>query len=212
SVPAGFPKAQLDEWYGENRIGSGLLYEPDQYWLGTALSGFGIVSNRDLLKRLGLPEPDSFEALTDPKLQAMVALADPRQSGSIATTFDAILSNYGWEKGWRILREMCANARYFTNSSTKPPIDISHGEGAIGLAIDFYGRSQAQAIAKPGEDRATVRDGDGDPKGTASVEADPISLLRGGPNPEIAYTIFFRDRYEEVIRLSVDARKRAGNN
>lgn len=186
SVPAGFTKAQLDAWYGENKIGSGLLYEPDQYWLGTALSGFGIVYNRDLLARLGLPEPDSFEALTDPKLQGMVALADPRQSGSIATTFDAILSNYGWDKGWRILREMCANARYFTNSSTKPPIDISHGEGAIGLAIDFYGRSQAQAIAKPGEDPEKVRVGYVDPKGTASIDADPISLLRGGPNPEIA--------------------------
>jgi hypothetical protein len=29
---------------------------------------------------------------------------------------------------------------------------------------------------------------------------------------EIAYTIFFRDRYEEVIRLFADARKLAGNN
>lgn len=186
SVPAGFPQAKLDEWFGKNEIGSALLYDPEQYWIGNALSGFGIVYNRELLARLGLKDPVSFEDLADPKLQGMVALADPRQSGSISTAFDAVLSNYGWEKGWRLLRDMCANARYFTNSSTKPPIDISLGEGAIGLAIDFYGRSQAQAIAKPGEDPAHVRVGYIDPKGTASIDADPISILRGGPNPEIA--------------------------
>lgn len=186
SVPAGFAQAQLDEWFGKNEIGSALLYDPEQYWIGNALSGFGIVFNRDLLSRFGLKDPTSFEDLANPKLQGMVALADPRQSGSISTAFDAILSNYGWEKGWRLLREMCANARYFTNSSTKPPIDISLGEGAIGLAIDFYGRSQAQAIARPGEDPSQVRVGYIDPKGTASIDADPISILRGGPNPEIA--------------------------
>lgn len=186
SVPAGFPQEKMDEWFGKNEIGSALLYDPEQYWIGNALSGFGIVYNRDLLARLGLKDPTSFEDLASPKLQGMVALADPRQSGSISTAFDAVLSNYGWEKGWRLLREMCANARYFTNSSTKPPIDISLGEGAIGLAIDFYGRSQAQAIAKPGEDPAHVRVGYVDPKGTASIDADPISIMRGGPNPEIA--------------------------
>ncbi|MBX3389545.1 MAG: extracellular solute-binding protein [Phycisphaeraceae bacterium] len=186
SVPAGFTQAQLDEWFGRNEIGSALLYDPDQYWIGNALSGFGIVFNRDLLSRFGLKDPTSFEDLANPKLQGMVALADPRQSGSISTAFDAVLSNYGWEKGWRLLREMCANARYFTNSSTKPPIDISLGEGAIGLAIDFYGRSQAQAIARSGEDPSQVRVGYIDPKGTASIDADPVSILRGGPNPEMA--------------------------
>lgn len=186
SVPAGFSPEQLDEWFGKNEIGSALLYDPEQYWIGNALSGFGIVFNRDLLARRGLNDPTSFEDLANPKLQGLVALADPRQSGSISTAFDAILSNYGWVKGWRLLREMCANARYFTNSSTKPPIDISLGEGAIGLAIDFYGRSQAQAIARPGEDPSQVRVGYIDPKGTASIDADPISILRGGPNPEIA--------------------------
>lgn len=186
SIPAGFKQETLDELFGKNQIGSGFLYDPEQYWIGNALSGFGIVFNRDLLARLGLKDPTSFEDLGNPSLQGLVALADPRQSGSISTAFDAVLSNYGWEKGWRLLRDMCANARYFTNSSTKPPIDISLGEGAMGLAIDFYGRSQAQAIARPGEDPAHVRVGYIDPKGTASIDADPISILRGGPNPEIA--------------------------
>ncbi len=78
SVPAGFSKAQLDEWFGENAVGAQTLYEPEQYWLGTALSGFGVVYNRDVLKELGIQDPETFIDLTDPKYAGMLALADPR--------------------------------------------------------------------------------------------------------------------------------------
>lgn len=186
SIPAGFPQARLDEWYGENRVGSERLYHPEQYWLGTALSSFGIVYNRDVLADRGVPEPDSFLDLCDPRLAGWIALADPRQSGSITTTFDSILGNYGWDEGWRILRAMTANARYFTNSSTRPPIDVSQGEAAAGLAIDFYGRGQAQVIARPGQSPEEVRVGYADPQGAVYVDADPVSIIRGGPNPELA--------------------------
>jgi iron(III) transport system substrate-binding protein len=186
SVPAGFSQAQLDEWFGENKIGAQSLYDPEQHWIGTALSSFGIVYNRDLFRELGLPEPTNFVDLTSPKLQNWIALADPRQSGSINTSFDFILSNNGWEKGWRILRELSANTRYFTNSSTKPPIDVSAGEAAAGLAIDFYGRGQSQSVLRAGEDPETARVGYVDPVGAVYIDADPASMLRGGPNPTVA--------------------------
>lgn len=183
SVPVGFTQEELDAIFGENRIGPQLLYDPEQRWIGTALSSFGIVYNREVLARLGVPEPDSFKDLTDPRLIGWVALADPRQSGSITTTFDSILGNQGWEDGWRTLRAMCGTTRYFTNSSTKPPVDISQGEAAAGLAIDFYGRGQAQVITDSG---GGDRVGYTDPAGSVYVDADPISLLNGAPNPELA--------------------------
>jgi ABC-type Fe3+ transport system substrate-binding protein len=183
SAPADFTQNELDALFGENRIGPQLLYDPDQRWIGTALSSFGIVFNREVLGRLGVPEPDSFKDLTDPRLIGWVALADPRQSGSITTTFDSILGNQGWEEGWRTLRAMCGTTRYFTNSSTKPPVDIAQGEAAAGLAIDFYGRGQAQVIADSG---GGDRVGYTDPAGSVYVDADPISLLNGAPSPELA--------------------------
>lgn len=183
-VPVGFGQAYLDEMFGLNQIGAQQLYDSEQYWIGTALSSFGIVYNRDLSEKLSIAEPTSFEDLTDPRYFGLIALADPRQSGSITTTFDSILNNKGWEQGWRILREIAANTRYFTNSAPKPPIDISAGEAAAGLAIDFYGRGQAQYVGKRAD--GTDRLGYVDPVGATYIDADPVTLLRGAPHPEMA--------------------------
>lgn len=184
--PAGFDQKQLDDWFGKNLIGVQNLYDPDQYWIGTALSGFGIVYNRDVLKKLGLPEPRGFADLTDPRYANMLALADGRQSGSITTTYDSILNKYGWTEGWRILRDMSANARYFASAATRVPVDVSQGEAAAGLSIDFYGRGQAQFLLKPGDDPDSGRIGYIDPEGAVYIDADPVSILNGASNPELA--------------------------
>lgn len=186
SVPAGFTQQQLDEWFGENKIGNQLLYDEEQYWIGTALSGFGIIFNKDLYAEAGMETPTGFKDLTDPRLMGLVALADPRQSGSITTTFESIQNAYGWNEGWRILREMAANTRYFTSAATKPPLDVAAGEAMAGLAIDFYGRTQAQAVTAPGAPPESSRVGYVDPVGAVYIDADPVSILRGGPHPEVA--------------------------
>ncbi len=89
----------------------------------------------------------------------------------------------GWITGINLVRLIGANARYFTDSASKVPIDVSMGDAAVGLAIDFYGRYQAE----------TSRGADGKqrmayvtPHGGSSVSADPISLMRGAPNRELA--------------------------
>ncbi|MBL0927359.1 MAG: extracellular solute-binding protein [Phycisphaerales bacterium] len=186
SVPMGFDQARLDEWFGNNEIGSSRLYDPGQYWLGTAVSGFGIVFNRDVLRRLGLHEPASWEDLADARYATWLALADPRQSGSVATLLESVLNNYGWEKGWRTLRAMAGNSRYFSNSAPKIPIDVSQGQAAAGVAIDFYGRFQSQAVMRPGETPETSRVGYVDPPGLVYIDPDPITILRGGRNLETA--------------------------
>ncbi|MFG0329329.1 MAG: ABC transporter substrate-binding protein [Phycisphaerales bacterium] len=183
AVPIDFTDEQLAAWYGDNRIGRNTLYDPDRYWFGTALSAFGVVYNRDVLERLRVPEPRTWADLTNPRLAGWIALADPGQSGSICTTFEVILNLKGWSEGWAILREAAANSRYFSNSSSKVPIDVSLGEAAAGMCIDFYGRSQAQSIADAGD---PDRLGFIAPVGVTDIDPDPVTMLRGGPNPELA--------------------------
>jgi len=186
SRPAGFTQEELDNYFGENKIGSSTLYDPEQYWTGVCVSSFGILYNRDLLRVLSVEEPTEWRDLTDPKYDGLLALGDPRQSGSIATTYESILNMQGWEQGWRTLRAMSANARYFTGESKKVVLDISRGDAAAGVAIDFYGRYQAEAVIQKGAPPESSRLGYIDPQGETFIDPDPISLLRGGPSPELA--------------------------
>lgn len=182
----GFTQSYLDTNYGQNKVGVEKLYDPDQYWFGAALSGFGIVFNRDMLREYGVHEPTGFADLGNPKFIGRVAMADPRQSGSVATLYDAILNKEGWDRGWRILREMSANARYFSAMSTQPPQDVSAGECAIGVAIDFYGRGQAQSLLHEGDDPNSGRVGYIDPAGATYIDADPVTIINGSRNADLA--------------------------
>ena len=89
----------------------------------------------------------------------------------------------GWVRGLNLVRRIGANARYFTDSASKVPIDVSMGNATVGIAIDFYGRYQAETSRGPdGMERMIYTT----PVGGSSVSADPVSVLRGAPNRELA--------------------------
>lgn len=89
----------------------------------------------------------------------------------------------GWLQGMRLVQKIGANARYFTDSASKVPIDVGLGDVAAGLTIDFYGRFQSETIEKGGGGRRMRYI---TPAGGSSVSADPISLLRGAAHRELA--------------------------
>ncbi|MEM7682540.1 MAG: ABC transporter substrate-binding protein [Planctomycetota bacterium] len=173
-----FPQAEL---------GGSPLYDPELRWVGVVLSSFGVVYNVHAYERLGLEPPTRWSDLARPELSHWVALANPSHSGSVRQAYNIALQRTGWNDGWWTLRRAFANARYFATSATKVPLDVSKRDAAAGLCIDFYGRFQASD--SPG------RVGYVDPweptpsGGRASLtftEADPISMLRGAPNREVA--------------------------
>jgi len=89
----------------------------------------------------------------------------------------------GWCNGLRLLQRIGANARYFTDAAGRVAVDVSSGDAAVGISIDFYSRVQAEIARGPaGEERLRYVT----PVGGSSVSGDPISLLRGAPNRELA--------------------------
>ena len=152
-------------------------------WTGITLSSFGIVYNRDSLKKLGIDEPATWSDLGNPQLRGWVALADPGHSGSISATFETILKREGWTDGWVTLRQAFANARYFATSADRVPVDVSRGDAAVGMCIDFYGRYQTGMV---GDDRMGYSDPIVDGRSMTATTADPITLLRGAPSPEVS--------------------------
>lgn len=189
-------------------------YDPQLVWAGTCLSSFGIVYNRDAIARLGLPPPTRWSDLADPRYFGQIAVADPSKSGSIVKALEMIVQQQmrealeagqsqiaaapprqrsvveanvmreGWIKGLQLLQRIGANARYFTDSATKVPQDVSQGVAAAGMCIDFFGRTFNERLRQPdGNSRVEFVT----PVGGTSVGVDAIALFRGAPHPHTAH-------------------------
>lgn len=196
------------DWFSDAVIPEGASGEPFRdpqlRWSGTVLSAFGICYNADSLARLGIAEiPDAWVDLADPRLFGEVALADPTKSGSVTKAVEMIFQQEmrraldsgfgmpeeqavpaGWDAAMRMILKISANARYWTDQASKIPHDVAQGDAAAGLCIDFYGRTFNELHKKAdGSSRIEFVM----PVGGTSIGADPIGLLRGAPDPELAH-------------------------
>jgi iron(III) transport system substrate-binding protein len=194
------------EWFNDDSIPLEVsgepFYDPAGLWFGACLSSFGMCFNTDTLERLGVRSlPANWSDLADPVYFRNVALADPTKSGSAARAFEMVVQQQmqdlvresgsddleilalGWTRGLQLIQAASANARYFTDSATKIPLDVSQGDAAIGMCIDFYGRFQSEAVqvgSSPSRLQYLT------PVGGSSVGVDPVAILRGAPNPAAA--------------------------
>ncbi|BDS07035.1 hypothetical protein NT6N_20750 [Oceaniferula spumae] len=184
-------------------------YSEDHTWVGVCLSRFGICYNEDVIERKGLEPPVQWSDLADPKYFGAIALSDPNKSGSVARAFEMLIQQQmhetsatakrepgetpeqfdmrvrseGWDKGINLIQKIGANARYFTDSSSKIPHDVAQGNAAAGMCVDFYGRTYEEMLKKEdGSSRMRWIS----PKGGTSMSVDPVAVLKGAPDPEIA--------------------------
>lgn len=202
------------EWFNDKVIPSEFTGEPyldkQGRWLGAVLSSYGMLYNFDSLRRLGIKNPPrQWEDIADPAYAGEVALCDPTKSSSIAKAFENVIQQQmyrewdrlvretgkprkeleaqavraGWERGLSVLQRIGANARYFTDSSQKPPIDVLNGNSAVGMCIDFYGRYQEESAS---ERSGQKRLGYFSPPDGTVLSPDPIALMRGAPNRDVA--------------------------
>jgi ABC-type Fe3+ transport system substrate-binding protein len=148
-------------------------------WIGAALSGFGLLYNKEIMARDALPVPRLWADVGNAKLRNRIALADPRHSGSAHVAYEIVLqSSKGWDKGWQNLTAMAANARAFSPSSSGLLDDVSSGEAVVAPAIDFFAASRVE--------RAGGKLGYIEPEGQRVVTPDPIGVLRGAPHDKLA--------------------------
>lgn len=185
-------------------------YGEENRWVGVCLSQFGICYNVDGIKNIGVDPPMSWDDLGDPRYFGRIALADPTKSGSLARAFEMLIQQkihaelavvtarpgetqvrmrdraitVGWAKGLKLIQRISANARYFTDSASKIPHDVSQGDAVAGMSVDFYGRTYNEALKKPD---GTSRLQWNAAKGGTSTSVDPVGVFRGAPNPDLAH-------------------------
>ena len=174
------------------------LHDPRGYWYGAALSGFGIVWNKPMVERLGLPSVSDWMDLTNPRLYGWVSSGDPGSSGSVHATFEVILQAYSFEKGdiekgYAAITQMAGNIAAFDEGGNVSSRAVALGQCAYGLSIDLYAWEQ---VARLGEDAI----GFTMPEKHTVISPDPISILKGAPNRELA------EKFVEYV-LSEDGQK-----
>lgn len=178
-------------------------YDPDRLWVGVVLSSFGICFNREMVEMRGLEPPMRWRDLGEPGFARGIALADTTKSSSVTKAFEMLVQEViqrevaaaevgdreaavarGWSKGLQLIQRIGANARYFTDSSSKIPHDVAQGNAVAGMCIDFYGRTFNETLKREdGSSRLEFVT----PLGGSSISVDPVAVLRGAPHPDLAH-------------------------
>ena len=201
-IPAAFPDVDLagvplldpesetaPKWVGVVLSSFGIIHAPEFY----EILGLPPPQSWNDLAR---PELNGLVALADPTrsgsaaviymmvLQRAMAAAEqrwleenPQLPSSQRAEFERLGSykqalGVGWKEGMRVLLLMAANARYFTDSGSRPCVDVGDAESAAGVAIDFFARVFQEQIGKR---RITYHA----PRGATAITPDPIGVLYG---------------------------------
>ncbi|HTV19018.1 MAG TPA: ABC transporter substrate-binding protein [Polyangiaceae bacterium] len=179
-------RSRAPKWVGVVLSSFGLIYAPEVYGL------LGLPAP-ETWSDLARPELAGLLALADPTrsgtaavvymmvLQRAMAAAErvwleqnPTSAGADVESlpgYRAALAA-GWKDGMRVLVLMAANARYFTDSASRPCADVGDAESAAGVAIDFYARVYQEQI---GQNRIRFHA----PRGATAITPDPVGILYG---------------------------------
>ncbi len=121
------------------KVGNYPVNDPEGFYRGQALAGYGLMWNTRYLKANNLPEPKEWADLVKPVYFGHLAISSPSRSGTTHLTVETILQGEGWNTGWEHLLAICANSAAITERSFGVPDGVSNGQFGIGLVIDFFG-------------------------------------------------------------------------
>ncbi|MDR2200692.1 MAG: extracellular solute-binding protein, partial [Puniceicoccales bacterium] len=206
--PELFTDDKIPEFFAGER-----LWEANGHWIGGSLSNFGIIYNRDAIGALGVEHPPkTWMDLADPRYIKGIAIVDPTKSSSTLKAYEMLIQQQmqiifnrsqgdgigknsdgkhrefvaireGWLEGLKLIQKIVANGRYMTDSSAQTVLDVADGNCPVGIATDFYGRSEKANIESRG---AEPRFNFVIPQSGCSPSPDPISLYRGAKHRALA--------------------------
>jgi ABC-type Fe3+ transport system substrate-binding protein len=85
--------------------------------------------------------------------------------------YDAAIAQ-GYHDGLGLLLRIAANARYFTDSGSRPCDDVGNAEAGSAMAIDFYARMMSEEL---GDNRVSYVA----PYAATAITPDPVAVLKG---------------------------------
>lgn len=123
------------------KIGAYPINDPDGFYTGFALSGYGIMWNTRYAQSYDIEPAKQWSDLTKAQYFGHVGISSPSRSGTTHLTIETILQGEGWEKGWEQIKWIGGNSYTITERSFGVPDGVNTGSFGFGVVIDFFGFS-----------------------------------------------------------------------
>lgn len=108
----------------------------DKYITWERQAGTFII-NKQVMKKYKLPIPTSYEELLDHKYQDLIAMPDPKTSGTGYFFYKNLVNEMGEEGALAYFDKLEKNVKSFTESGSGPVKLLIQGEVGIGLGLTF---------------------------------------------------------------------------
>ncbi|MEA3485824.1 MAG: ABC transporter substrate-binding protein [Candidatus Aerophobetes bacterium] len=156
--------------------------DPEARWVGIYTGFIGFASNTDFLKKYGIEAPTSWQDLLKSVFRKEIAMAYAYTSGTAYTTLATIIQLMGEEKGFEYVAKFNEQIHHYTRAGSACVTEVGLGEVAVGLA--FSHDIVKKGIAKGYPVTMSF------PKEGTGYEIGAMSLIKGGPEPELAKVFY----------------------
>jgi iron(III) transport system substrate-binding protein len=151
--------------------------DPDGFWTSFYMNPLGLGVNTKLLKERGIAMPGSWEDLLRPELRNQIQMPSPQTSGTGYNMVAALVQMWGEDRAFDYLKRLHPNVQTYTQSGTAPSKAAAIGQATIGIQF-------TPAFLQLAEEGYPLQLAF--PKEGVGFEAPAISIVKGGPHPEVA--------------------------
>ncbi|HJJ42347.1 MAG TPA: extracellular solute-binding protein [Methanocorpusculum sp.] len=96
-----------------------------------------IIVNTEILDKYGLKAPKDYDDLLKPEYKGLVAMPDPKSSGTGYFFYKSWVNSMGEEAALDYIDKLYVNVKAFTESGSGPIKMLKQGEIAVGLGMTF---------------------------------------------------------------------------
>lgn len=111
--------------------------ENNNLWVTWERQAGAIIVNTEILDKYDLEAPMCFQDLLKPEYKGLIAMPDPKSSGTGYFFYKNWVNSMGDEAALEYVDQLYGNLKQFTESGSGPIKMLKQGEIAIGLALTF---------------------------------------------------------------------------